>query len=180
MSDENTAIATGTSGPVGPQGEAGQAPPAKPGAVTVTSLDQLEKLVAAPIWCEFYLDRQLIRIECRRVGQGVDEQVRALRREAMPPFDSKRGPNGDYDFQNVGFLARRDANEKKARALLIYTGCPAVAAKCPGLTTPDKIHEFVRGLLSENILDLIASTVSIGGVDLVNRANFTLPGALEN
>jgi hypothetical protein len=62
----------------------------------------------------------------------------------------------DYDYLNQAYLARKDQNEKIARALIVYSGCPAVAAKKPGLTDKHEIHNFVRQLLPETILEIIA------------------------
>jgi hypothetical protein len=177
MSDENT-----QNGPVGPQGEPGQAPPPPkaPEILTITSLDQLQRLIDAPIWCEFKLDGRPMRVECHRPTQALDEQVRALRRKAQPEFKKERGPNGDYDYAAPAFLAAREANEKIARALLIYACCPVVAASRPGLLVPEKIAEYVRGLLSEGVLDLLATVIQVGGLDLMDRVNFTLPASLAS
>ena len=155
--------------------------PTPPHPLTITSLDELQGLVDAPVYCQFAIDDQIVRIPCRRASQSLDEQVRAIRREAQP----KRIPNADpakeyYDYGDKDYMAKRDTNEKIARALLVYCGCPAVAEKKPGLTIPKDIYEFVRTILSENILELIAGTVAVGGIGIVSQVGFTATAGSEN
>jgi hypothetical protein len=151
----------------------------KPQATTTTieSLDQLQALIDAPLWCEFRLDGQSVRVACKRVTQIVDEQVRELRRTAQPPYKAERK---DYDYTDTNYLKARDQNEKTARSLVVYCGCPTVAQKNPGLTDPKAIHTFVRTVLTENIVELICLTIQAGGMELVDRANFTSTSALES
>jgi hypothetical protein len=153
------------------------ATPAAPAAVLIESLDQLQQLVECPIYCEFKLDGKLIRLPCKRINQGLDEKVRAIRREAQPPYDERRK---DYNYFDPAFLRLRDRNDKVARAMIVYAGCPAIAAKRPGLVDKEEIHLFVSTVLSENILDLIAATIQVGGMELVDRANFISTSASEN
>jgi hypothetical protein len=103
--------------------------------------------------------------------------VRAIRRMAQPKWNEARK---DYDFMDPAFLHLQDRNQKTARALIVYYGCPAIAAKKPGLSTPEQIYHFVSGLLAENVLELIAATIQAGGMELVERANFTSTGASES
>ena len=147
---------------------------------TGMSLDELQAVVDAPIWCEFALSGAPIRVECRRLGQAVDEQVRELRRRAQPPFLKDRGPSGDYDYTNAAYLAAKDKNEKIARALMIYAGCPAVAAKKPGLVVPEMIYDYVRGVLSETVLEILGAVIQGGGLELGGRVNFTSTSASES
>ena len=148
--------------------------------IVIATLDQLQALVDAPVYCDFALDGQLIRVPCKRASQDVEEQIRSIEREAQPKFDPKRGPNGDYDYSAPDYLAKRDKNAKVARALRVYTCCPAVAAQKPGLTDREQIYQYVKSILSENILELIALTTQGGGVGLVEKVNFTSPAGLEN
>jgi len=96
-------------------------------------------LVEAPVWCRFRLDGQDIQVECRRVSQAVDEQVRELRRRAHPPYSKPTGTTpGYYDESNAAYLIARDKHDKIARSVLIYEGCPAVAASKPGWWWPNR------------------------------------------
>jgi hypothetical protein len=148
--------------------------------VTIESVDQLQTMVDAPVYCTFSLDGTTVRVPCKRVSQDLDEEVRRIRREAQPPFLKERGTSGDYDYTNAAYLAKRDRNEKVARAVLVYSGCPAIAAKKPGLRNAEEIYQFVKGVWTENILELIALTIQAGGMELVDRANFTSTSASES
>jgi hypothetical protein len=140
----------------------------------IESLEQLQVLVDAPLECVFKLDGRPVSVTCRRVTQDVDEQVRALQRKAQPPYIKERN---DYDNYNERYLFERDQNQKAARSLLVYTGCPTIAAKKPGLTNAADIHRFVKTILTETILELIALTIQAGGMELVERVNFTSTAA---
>ena len=48
------------------------------------------------------------------------------------------------------------------RALMIYAGCPAVAAKKPGLVVPEMIYDYVRGVLSETVLEIDGAVIQGG------------------
>jgi len=145
------------------------------------NLGALQALVDAPVWCRFRLDGQDIQVECHRVSQAVDEQVRALRRLAQPPYTKPTGTTpGYYDESNAAYLIARDKNDKIARSVVIYAGCPAVSASKPGLVVAETIHDYVRGLLTDTVLDMLAMTIQAGGLELVDRANFTLTGTSES
>jgi len=140
----------------------------------IDSLEQLQALVDAPLECVFKLDGKPVSVMCRRVTQDVDEQIRALQRKAQPPYIKERN---DYDNYNERYLFERDQNQKTARSLLVYTGCPAISAKKPGLTNASDIHRFVKTILTETILELISLTIQAGGMELVERVNFTSTAA---
>ena len=150
--------------------------------LTITSLDQLQALVDAPIECVFAIDDTIVRLPCRRMTQDLSEQVRQIRIEAQPPFDPKRGANGDYDYSNPAYRLRHETNLKTARAVIVYAGCPLIAAKKPGLVDKQQIYQFIRGILSEMILELIAQRIENGGLGIVSeaeRANFTSAAGLD-
>lgn len=148
--------------------------------ISITSLKQLRDLSEKPITVRFALEdedgKQTIKLTCHRLGQAVREQVDALQREAQPKWSDKRK---DYDLLDKTYLAERDLNNLKARSLMVYTGCPAVAAEKPGLTDVNQIYEFVRGLLADKILQVIALKIEGSGITLMQerevaeRANFT-------
>src|SRR5437879_4663574 len=124
---------------------------AKP--IRIESVDQLQALIDSPLMCRFNLDQHKVEVPVTRMSQATGEAVRKLRRAAQPPFIKERA---DYDHLGAAYLEARDKNEKKARALIVYSHCPAVAEKKPGLTSEDEIYNFVRGLFSENVLEIIS------------------------
>ena len=146
--------------------------------LTITSLDQLQALVNETAMCQFELDGTRISVPVNRISPGVAERERAITRTSQPPYKADRK---DYDPLDPAYLAARDLAALKARAFIVYACCPAVSAKKPGLTGVDDIFNFVQGLLTENILNLIALSARVGGMNLereVAGANFTLaPGS---
>lgn len=158
------------------------ASPALRKALRIQSLDELQKLVDAPLLCAFELDGQLIELDLRRVTPAIEEQRREILRAPQVPWVKERNGTAvnDYDPMNPAYLKAKDLAERKARALIVYACCPAVAAKKPGLTNPDDILRFVQSILAENILDVIALTALASGlsVEVAGRANFTsVPGS---
>ncbi len=145
----------------------------------IKSFKELKAMLDVPINCQFDLDGVSVELPCQRLMPGVQEQVLKLLREAQPPFKRERGPHGDFDWQSPAYLEARETNQRLARSLVIYTGCPAIAAEKPGLTDLKKIHEFVSGLLPETVCEVISLTIQKGGVDLRERSNFTSTPGLE-
>jgi len=151
--------------------------------VKIASFEDLSARLDKTIPCVFKLDGELIEIPVKRVTPALAERVRKLRRSVLPPFKKERNPPaGDYDPMDPKYLADKDANEAKVRALIVYTCCPLIAAKKPGLTDEAEMLPFVQGVLSENILDLIMLTAQAGGMNLdeevQRRANFIFtPGS---
>ncbi|MDE2102858.1 MAG: hypothetical protein KGL39_36780 [Patescibacteria group bacterium] len=154
--------------------------------VKIASFDELAAKIEKAIPCVFKLDGELIEIPVKRVTPALAERVRKLRRAVLPPYKKERNPaaGGDYDPMDPGYLERKDLNEAKVRALIVYTCCPLVAAKKPGLTDEAEMLAFVQGILSENILDLIMLTAQAGGMNLdeevQRRANFISTPGSEN
>jgi len=146
--------------------------------VVIDSIDQLTALLSDRIDCQFAYKGTVIRIPVTALSASTAEKVRALRRAAVPPFKRERGPNGGYDDYDAVYTKSREDNEKKARALIVYTHCPAVAKGKPGLTDTNEIFAYVQGLWSENILEIISLTIQGGGLstDLEERVDFTLAG----
>lgn len=147
--------------------------------VTIGTADELTALIGTPVNCRFKLDSRIINVPVQRMSAATAEEVRKLRRQAQPPWNDARK---DYDVMSQNYLATRDKNEKKARALIVYTHCPAVAAKKPGLTNQDEIFGFVQGLFAENVLEILSLTIQGGGleVDLEERTNFISPPGSES
>jgi hypothetical protein len=137
---------------------------------TITSLDELQALLDKPMHCEFVLDRHSVKLECKRLSAAIEEEVRRIRRDVQPPWSAEKK---DYDHLNSQYLQKRDAAERIARSVIVYWGCPQVAAKKPGLIKPAEIHLFVNGLLTEHILELLALTVQAGGLEVPQRTDFT-------
>jgi len=143
----------------------------------IKSIDELQALVETPVTCTFKLSGHVVQLEVRRVTQDIDERVRILRKKAVPPYIKERN---DYDYLNLAYLAARDKNEAMARSLIVYLCCPAVAAKKPGLMKEEDIHAFIKGILTENIVEIIAATASAGEMEVVPLANFISTAASES
>jgi len=62
-------------------------------------------------------------------------------------------------------------------AHLLFLG---LAVCKPGLVVAETIHDYVRGLLTDTVLDMLAMTIQAGGLELVDRAHFTLTGTSES
>ncbi len=147
----------------------------------ITSFEQLEKLVASPVICRFEVDGQIVELPVNRITPQIAERRRTIVRSVQPPFKKERN---DYDPLDAKYLQARDQAEMQARALVVYSCCPGIAAKKPGLTNDAQILEFVQSLLTENLLDLIALTAQAGGLnvdlEVARRANFTSTPASES
>jgi hypothetical protein len=145
--------------------------------LAVTSAEQLQALCRKPIVCTFRIDRQAVSVEVQRLSPQAEEAVRAIRREAQPPWNKEQG---DYNRLDPKFLNARDNLERIARSLTIYSGCPMVSAGKPGLTNRNDIHAYVQTLFSDTILEIIFLTISGGGIELEDRANFISTPGLES
>jgi len=153
----------------------------KTAALTFKTLDELQALVDGKINCRFRLDGREANVPVSRISPAVAEKERQIKRAVQPPYKPDRK---DYDPLDAKFLADRDLANLKARAFIVYSCCPLVSAKRPGLTSTDDIFAFVQGLLTENILNVIALTAQAGGLDLdveaQKTANFTPAPGLED
>ena len=149
----------------------------------IASFDELTARIEKIIPCVFKLDDELIEIPVKRLSPLQAERVRKLRRSVTPPFKKDRNPPvGDYDPMDPKYLEAKDTLDVKVRAFIVYSCCPLIAAKKPGLTDESEMVAFVQGILSENVLDLIMLTAQAGGLNLdeevQRRANFTsTPGS---
>lgn len=141
-----------------------------PKVIEITNIDQLQKLVDEPIYVTFALNGNVVRIKCRRITQALEEQVRKILRKVQPKWNEQKK---DYDHTDPGYLELRNEADRRARSFIVYSCCPPIAAKQPGLTNETDIHRFVRELLTENIIELIHLHCQSGGMELVERANFT-------
>jgi hypothetical protein len=87
-----------------------------------------------------------------------------------------RTPEEDrYDYNNEKYQAELEKLKRTARALAVYTGCPAVQAGKPGLSNRDEIRDYVQGILTEHILNILHLNIMAGGLDVAERVNFTSP-----
>lgn len=152
-----------------------------PQELTINSADELMAILTETIECRFVYKGKMIRVPVTPLSASTAEKVRELRRKALPPFRRERGPNGSYDELDPAYLKARDENEKKARAVIIYAHCPAVAEKKPGILNPDEIYQFVQGLFTESILEILSLTIQGGGLsnELDERVDFTLAGGSD-
>jgi hypothetical protein len=144
--------------------------PAGAAGITIAALAELQRICAEDIPCVFQIDGKTITLPVQRMNAHAEEVVRAIRREAQPKWNPQMK---EYDHTEPGYLQRRDEAQMEARSYLVYTGCKLVAAGKPQLTNRKEIHVYVSGLLPATVLDVLASTIEIGGVSLIERANFT-------
>ena len=148
--------------------------------ITIESLDQLQKMVDAPLYGYIAIDGQPIKITCRRVEGSVEEQIRCLLRKAQPPPNKVAGKD-DYDYGNPKFIAEQEHNREVGRNFRVYYGWPILAAQRPGLTDPEQIHQFVVGAIkSQNILDFVSQLIQGEGIGLVERVNFPSTAGSES
>jgi len=117
-----------------------------------------------------------VSLDVQRLSPQAEDAVRAIRRESQPPWNKDQG---DYNRLDSKYLAARDTLERIARSVTIYSGCPLVAAGKPGLTQRNEIHAHVQTLFSDTILEIIFLTISGGGIELEDRANFISTPGLE-
>ena len=148
----------------------------EPKAKNMTSLDELQKLVDAPIKCQFKLDGNLLSIDVKRMTPAIAERRRSILRAVQPPFKAERK---DYDPLDANYLKQRDLAEDKARCITVYFCCPIVAAK-KACATDEEIYTFVNGTLTRHLQELIELTAQSGGMQMTEAANFTSPAALES
>ncbi len=146
----------------------------------IESFAQLTALFEAPVYCYFKIEgpegEQLIELPCLRLSEEMRDRVSVLLRKATPPLRTATGrgtTEAKFDYDDKAYQAEAEKNEKIARAVILYWGCPALAAQSPGLVTDDEIYSFVRALKwPDTIKELIALTIQKGGVDRAERANF--------
>jgi hypothetical protein len=152
-------------------------------AVRIESLSQLQARCEQPMAVRFVLDGQVIEVPVRRLTPAEQEKVDQVydfaenrSRELRPPLLKGRTPEEDrYDYNNEKYQAELEKLKRTARALAIYTGCPAVQAGKPGLDNRDEIRDYVQGMLTEHILNLLHLNIMAGGLDVAERVNFTSP-----
>lgn len=153
-------------------------------AKRIESFGQLAALVERPVNCYFTLDgpdgRQVVELPCRRLNEEVRDRVAAILRKATPPMKRSALGKEEPNFDDKNYLADVERNEKVARALVIYWGCPAIAAEKPGLIDDEAIYQFIRPLLTEPLKELIALTIQKGGLDRADRVNFYSPPGSES
>jgi len=148
-----------------------------PKPMQIQSLDQLQKLVEAPLQCQFVIDGQLVAIEVRRLTPAISERQRAILRSVQPEYVPARK---DYDMLGAKYLAARDKAEDTARAVVIYYCCPIISSQ-KACSSDEEIHAYVNSLLTRPIQEMIAATAEIGGLKrIVEAANFTYPSASES
>lgn len=140
----------------------------------LTSLDELQGLVDAPLKCRFKLDGTVLEIDVKRMTPAITERQRAILRSVQPPYKAERK---DYDMGDPDYLKKGAAAEDRARCIIVYYCCPIISAK-KACATDEEICAFVGPLLTRNIQELIALTAQTGGMELVRTdeaANFTAP-----
>lgn len=152
-----------------------------PGMVTATrikSAAQLNAMIRQPFIIAFGIDGAAVELEVTRLTPAEESKLAEVMQEvAVPPYSDKLK---DHDFQDAGWLAKREHLKRVVRSLRIYAGCAAVREDRPGMTNRDEIHAYVQGLWTEQILELINLSVQAGGLEVAERANFTSAAGLAS
>lgn len=147
----------------------------------LTDLSQLEKVSDAPVVVELIVGNTPIRFEGRRLKPEEERRVKALLDAAFPPELPTDPATGEarYDFRNLDYLAAKETNRRKARALTLYLAFPIFRDALPKTTgqppTEDEILKFVESRsLDVSLLDYAQEQVSkeIAFVD-TRRVGFT-------
>ncbi len=154
----------------------------KPPVIRIQNYAELAALVDEPVDCHFEIEGQsgpkLVAVPCKRLSEDMRDHIAEILRQATPPVKRDRTGKEEYNREDPGYVAACEKNEKVARAVTIYWGCPAIAALKPGLVQDEEIYQFIRPLLSDTVKELIALTIQKGGLNLAQRANFySTPGS---
>jgi hypothetical protein len=149
---------------------------AKPAAKLMTSLDELQNLVDAPVKCTFKLDGQTLEIAVKRMTPAIAERQRAILRAVQPPYLKERN---DYNPLDATYLKLRDAADDKARCVVVYFCCPIISA-AKACASDDEITAFVQSKLTRHLQELIALTAQAGGMAMSDAANFTAADGSES
>ncbi|HEY1171050.1 MAG TPA: hypothetical protein VGH19_06725 [Verrucomicrobiae bacterium] len=140
--------------------------------ISIASIDDLDKMLREPIHVKFPLGGGLVDIECFRLRPVEAQQIERILNGALPPLVDDGDGKSHYDITDPEYLDRKAKAQNEARALTVYLACPLYQAKFPGLKSPQEIAEKVNSLLTEEVLRLIANTVSSENGLVPRMANF--------
>ncbi len=143
--------------------------------LTVATVAELQAICDSPLYAEFKISGQIIKVPCKRLSAEIQAQVREIKR-VTPQWNPQRKA---YDYEDPAFLRKVDEAEGIARSVTIYWGCPPVSAGKPGLQSHHEIHKYVNSLWAENVLQIVDLTIRGSGMEVVERTNFTSTGGLE-
>lgn len=154
--------------------------PPPPAPTRIASWQQLDELCAAPITARFLLDGRLIELPLRRLSPAEQHRLdtvynftSARSSEVRPPLVA--GASDKYNHEDADYVLKLEHLRRLARAMTIYAACPVLQAAGPVLTQREEIAVFVNSKLTDQLLDLLFVTISVGGLDLADRVSFTSP-----
>jgi hypothetical protein len=147
----------------------------KDGVVEISSFDELKKVMDEPFACSFQLSGQKVRLPLRRLTGAEMEQVFQVRNDVPPPpfRPGTAADAGRYEYLDPKYLAAKEKANRQAQALMVYKGCPAIASGKTGLTGKEEIAAYVASALPQIILDTLEGTLGLGGLEVIERVNFT-------
>jgi len=147
--------------------------------VKITDITELIERCNKPFVCRFLLDQDVIELPVKRLSPAFEEKISAIRRNIpLPPMIKGNKPEENvYNFNDPAFVKAKDAAELVIRALSIYEGCPAIRDGKPNLLNQDEILDYVQGLFTNDLLNVIWWTIQGGGFDtrVGERVGFTSP-----
>ena len=134
-------------------------PPPAPPYRTLTTLAELVAICADPVVVEGLVGAHRIRFEGRRLTPDEHRRVRQLLEQTLPPELPPETPGGEvrYNLRAPEFLARREENRRKARALALYWAFPLFGRE-EVRATPRPESEVVavveQAAVEDSLLDL--------------------------
>jgi hypothetical protein len=146
------------------------------------SLEEVQAACVKLIQVPVFIGGQTMLIPVRPLASAESEQIQLLLAEVAPPLvRSEKGEVGSeksvdrYDLKEPGYLKKMSAQIQLTRALGLYWCCPLFAQSRPGLTDRAAIAEFVAGVWTEGVKELLWQVILSDGRALEEMVNFTLP-----
>ena len=140
----------------------------------VTSLADLQQMCAKTRRVEFIFEGNPCAFDVRRLTPTEEARLGSIITEIQPPMIKGNIPENDrIDFMSADFMKRKAGAEIQVRAIGLYLCVPEIAAGKPNLTDANQITEYVQGLLTQPILDVLWKGVRDSGVTLAELTNFT-------
>lgn len=153
-----------------PETEEPKAPP-----TVITSLAELDALCRKRSKVEFDLNGQKCSLEVRKLTPMEESKVNEIVESVTPAVIKGKTPEEDrLDLTNAKYIKDKNDASLKARAQALYWAVPAFQEGKPGLTDPNLVRDYVQGLLTEPILNMLWNATRESGVNLAELVNFTL------
>ncbi|MHB9006537.1 MAG: hypothetical protein ACYDC1_06355 [Limisphaerales bacterium] len=133
--------------------------PAPPPPIVNPTLAQLEEMLRAPrtVTIRFDDGRPEVRLNVRSLTPAESEAVNLELRRVMVPMvqDAQGKPTSVPDKYNPEYLSALRRADLTARGVACYYGCEMIRSARPGLRDAVEITQYVQGLLTEPVLDLL-------------------------